>query len=411
MKFWHIARNDLKILSRDIPSILYLFITPIIVIAIASFALSGIWNASTAVFRIPVVQLDSGDMAEEFMSHLRQVKALKLETSYIENGRRYPMNEIRARRMIKERKAAIIIPRDFTSRIRQGQLATIIVLQDPADRVVPSVVADITRSIISRFATMSTSIQASQEAVRVIQRDIQLQGGSVDPRPALRRAADVADAMVDDPPVTVTLKEASSGQRKITPFEANVPGYAVMFILFGTTGAAGSLLQEKEEGTIRRLLTMPVSRASILGGKMTASFLQALAQAIILFAVGHLVFGMWLGKDLLALALVILATCVAATGLGMLLAALCRTRSQVTGISVLIVLAMSSLGGSWWPLYIVPEWMQRVAHITLTAWAMDGFNALLTYGGEISDVVVPVAVLLGMGAIFFAVALSRFKLE
>ncbi|MBC7326380.1 MAG: ABC transporter permease [Moorella sp. (in: Bacteria)] len=411
MKFWQIALNDLKIFSRDIPSIIYLFITPIIVIAIASFALSGLWNASTAVFRIPVVQLDSGEMAEEFMSHLRQVKALKLETSYIENGRRYPMDEVRARRMIKERKAAIIIPRDFTSRIRQGQLATIIVLQDPADRVVPSVVADISRSIISRFATMSTSIQASQEAVRIIQRDIQLQGGGIDPRPALRRTADVADAMVKDPPVTVTIKEAGSGQRKVTPFEANVPGYAVMFILFGTTGAAGSLLQEKEEGTIRRLLTMPVSRASILGGKMTASFLQALTQAVILFAVGHLVFGMWLGRDLLALALVILATCVAATGLGMLLAAFCRTRSQVTGISVLIVLAMSSLGGSWWPLYIVPEWMQRMAHITLTAWAMDGFNALLTYGGDVSNVITPVTVLLGMGIIFFAIALSRFKLE
>lgn len=258
---------------------------------------------------------------------------------------------------------------------------------------------------------MSTSIQASQETLQVIQKDVQLQGKSIDPRPALKRAAEVASALVNDPPATVTLKDVGGAQRKITPFEANVPGYAVMFILFGTTGAAGSLLQEKEEGTIRRLLSMPVSRASILGGKMTAGFLQALAQAIILFAVGHLVFGMWLGKDLPALALVILSTCVAATGLGMLLAALCRTRSQVTGISVLIVLAMSALGGSWWPLYIVPDWMQKVAHITLTAWAMDGFNALLTYGGNLSDVIIPVTVLLGMGAVFFTIALSRFKLE
>lgn len=411
MKFWSISVNDLRIFSRDIPSIIYLFITPVIVIAIASFALSGLWNASTEVFRIPVVQLDKGELAEEFMKHLRQVDALKLETSFLENGRRYPMDEVRAQRMIKERKAAIIIPEDFTGRVRHGKLAEIIVLQDPADRVVPSVVADITRSIISRFVIASASLQATQEAVRVIRKDVLLQGGDVDPRPALRQAASVADALVDAPPLRVTVREAASTGHKVTPFEANVPGYAVMFILFGTTGAAGSILQEKEEGTIRRLLTTPVSRVSILGGKMTASFIQALSQAIILFAVGHFVFGMWLGKNLLALILVILATCFASTGLGMLLAALCRTRNQVTGISVLIVLSMSSLGGSWWPLYIVPEWMQKIAHITITAWAMDGFNALLTYGKELTAVLVPVAVLAGMGIVFFSVALSRFRLE
>ncbi|MCL5290005.1 MAG: ABC transporter permease, partial [Firmicutes bacterium] len=381
MKFRHIAFNDLKIFSRDIPGLLYLFITPIAVIAIASFALSGLWNSSTAVFRIPVVQLDDGDLAKEFMERLQQVEALELETNYIENGRRYPMTEERARKMIKERKAAIIIPADFTERIRTGRLAKVIVLEDPVDRVVPSVVGDITRSIVNRFNTMSASLQSSQKTAKVMESNIMLQGGSVDPRPALRSGAKVAEALVEEPPVIVESKEIGGVGRKVTPFEANVPGYAVMFILFGTTGAAGSLLQEKEEGTIRRLLTMPVSRASILGGKMTAYFLQALAQAIILFAVGHFVFGMWLGNDLAALALVILATCFAATGLGMLLASLCRTRSQVTGISVLVVLAMSSLGGSWWPLYIVPELMQKVAHITLTAWAMGGFNALLTYGG------------------------------
>ncbi|MGQ9557822.1 MAG: ABC transporter permease [Desulfurispora sp.] len=411
MKFWYIACNDLKILSRDIPSIIYLFITPIIVIAIASFALSGLWNSGTAVFRIPVVQLDDGELAQEFMAHLRQVKALELETSYEEDGRRYSMDEKTARRLIKERKAAIIIPRDFTSRVRRGQLASIVVLQDPVDRVVPSVVADITRSIISRFSTMSTGIQTAQTATGVLQQDVQRQGGGVDPRPALRRAADVAEALVEEPPVVVTVKTAVAEQRRVTPFEANVPGYAVMFILFGTAGAAGSLLQEKEEGTIRRLLTMPVSRADILAGKMTASFLQSLLQALVLFAVGHLVFGMWLGRDLPALGLVILATCVAATGLGMLLASLCRTRSQVSGVSVLVVLAMSALGGSWWPIYIVPEWMQKVAHITLTAWAMDGFNALLTYGGDMGDVLLPVAVLVGMGVLFFGIALSRFRLE
>jgi len=411
MKFWHIAHKDLKILARDVPSIVFLFITPILVISIASFALSGLWEKETEIFTVPVIKMDDESLADEFMKRLFEVEALEIKTHLVKKGKRYPITMENLDELVKKYKVAVIIPHDFTDRILQNKSTEIIVLQDPADKMVAVIVSDIVRNIAGRFSTVSISVQATQKAIEVINDELQVKGLGFNPMPALKNSTELAEALVDDPPVKVSIRSIGEETRKITPFEVTVPGYAVMFMLFGAASVAGALLQEKEEGTIRRLISMPASKASILCGKMTFSLIQVLLQAFILFMVGWLAFDMWLGNDLLALVLLILATCVAASGLGMLLATLCRTRSQVNGISILIILGMSALGGSWWPLYIVPEWMQKLAHITITAWAMTGFNTLLIYGGGLSDVIVQIAVLFGMGVLFFGFALKFFRVD
>lgn len=411
MKFWPIAYKDLKILVRDVPSIVFLFITPILVISIASFALSGLWEKETEIFTVPVVKIDDGNLADEFMKRLSEVEALEVKTHLVKKGKQYPITMENLEELVKKYKVAVIVPSNFTDRIIQNRSTEIIVLQDPTDSMVAVIVSDIVRNIVSRFSTVSISVRSAQRAVEVINEDLQQKGIEINLMPALKSSSELAQTLVDEPPVEVSIRSIGKEERKTTPFETTVPGYAVMFMLFGAASVAGSLLQEKEEGTIRRLIGMPVSKASILCGKMTSSFIQVLLQAFILFMVGWLAFEMWLGNDLIALVLLILATCVAASGLGMLLATLCRTRSQVSGISTLVILGMSALGGSWWPLYIVPEWMQKLAHITITAWAMTGFNTLLIYGGSLNDVVLQIAVLFGMGILFFVFALKFFRVD
>ena len=87
-----------------------------------------------------------------------------------------------------------------------------------------------------------------------------------------------------------------------------------------------------------------------------------------------------------------------------------KTESQLSGVSLLVVLAMSSLGGSWWPLEIVPDFMKTLAHvITINAWAMDAFKDLLWYGGGIPDVLPEVGVLVLISLVVFALGLARFK--
>lgn len=372
-KIWHLAAKDLRILARDVPGLVFLFITPIVIIAVASFALSGLFAGGTKPFSLPVVLEDDGEAARTLVDTLGGLGAFRVLTTYkSDDSDQVPMTRDKAKQLLKDTKAAVVVPDGFSDALAKGEPAKLIVLSDPSDQVMPSVVLQ----TITQLATQQALARSGQR----------------------------------QPPVEVVqeVPADASGERP-TPFEANVPGYAVMFMLLGTTMGAVALLEERENGTLRKLRTLPVSTADILGGKALSNFLTALVQSAVLFAAGRLLFGMRLGDSIAGLVLMIVCTAFAATGLAMLLASLCKTRAQANGVSILVVLTMSALGGSWWPLYIVPEWMQKAAHVTVTAWAMDGFTALLVYGGGIADVWQPAVVLAAMGAAFLAAGWWRFS--
>ncbi|HEY6409592.1 MAG TPA: ABC transporter permease, partial [Ktedonobacteraceae bacterium] len=111
----------------------------------------------------------------------------------------------------------------------------------------------------------------------------------------------------------------------INSFDQIVPGYAVFFALFGINAAAATILQEKEDGTFRRLLIAPVQKYALLGGKLLAQFILTLAQLVVLFGIGYFAFHLHFGSLPAVIALLI-GTSFAATGLGILLVSVVKTR-------------------------------------------------------------------------------------
>lgn len=134
-------------------------------------------------------------------------------------------------------------------------------------------------------------------------------------------------------------------------------------------------------------------------------------QLTVLIIFGHVVFDLNLGSDIVALIILISAIVLASTGLGLLVAVLVATKDQADSVSMMLTLIMSAIGGSWWPLFIEPQFMQDLAHVTITAWAMDGFHNLLYFDLGLSGIMEEVKVLLLMTGIFFGVAIARFRLE
>jgi ABC-2 type transport system permease protein len=190
-----------------------------------------------------------------------------------------------------------------------------------------------------------------------------------------------------------------------------VPGYAVMFAMFSVLSAAGGILDEKERGTFKRLLIAPIPQCSLLGGKLLAQFLVGVGQILLMLVFGVLVFGMNLGNSPLGLLLITLSTCWATTSLGILLVGVIRSRKQIHPITTLVILGSSAIGGSWFPLFMMPKWLQQVARITLVAWAMEGYNRLMILGGVLADVWLDVGVLFLYGAICFAIGLKLFQFK
>lgn len=177
-------------------------------------------------------------------------------------------------------------------------------------------------------------------------------------------------------------------------------GIAVMFLLFSATGAGGSLLEEREAGTLSRLLASDLSVGQLLAGKWLYICMLGLTQLGIMFSWAQAVFGVdVLGRPVRFLAIGV-PTCCAAASLAMLLAVICKSRAQLNGVSVVVVLSMSALGGSMIPRYIMSESMQRMGKLTFNGWALDGFEKVFWYDLPLSALTTEITILASLAIAF-----------
>jgi len=99
-----------------------------------------------------------------------------------------------------------------------------------------------------------------------------------------------------------------------------------------------------------------------------------------------------------------LSTAFAVGAFGMLLASICRTRAQLGPLSTLVILIMSSIGGSMFPRFLMPEAMQKAGLLTINAWAIDGFTKVFWRDEPLSHLWPQVSVLLVVGVALFVIA-------
>ncbi|MCD4806534.1 MAG: ABC transporter permease [Methanococcoides sp.] len=393
MKFHIIAAKDLKILIRDRNALILMFILPMVIISVAGLALGGSFSQDIGI-DVLIVDLDNGEISKGFVEFLEDIDILDVDME---------SNEFAARERVRNQEYGrlIIIPHGFTETVRKGQDSKILIITDPTEEDQNTVVEKIVEGYASRISTNVVAVKT-----------VAAYGVPVYSEEQIDQVVDVAEQFTQPPPVQVVTESTSSRLEEFTPFTQYVPGFAVMFLLFTTIGVgAVSLLKERESGTLRRLVTAPISKPEIIGGKIASTFFRGFVQLTVLMAFGHVAFGLDLGSSMVALIVLISAITLASTGLGLLVAVLVTTKDQADSVSNMIVLIMSAIGGSWWPLFIEPQFMQDLARLTITAWAMEGFYDLFYFDLGLAGILKEVGVLLLMAILFFGVAISRFRFE
>jgi ABC-2 type transport system permease protein len=178
----------------------------------------------------------------------------------------------------------------------------------------------------------------------------------------------------------------------------------VMFLLFTASGSAGALLDEQDSGTLDRVLSSRVTMTTLLAGKLTFNTLLAFVQLIAMFLWGQAVFHLDLSTHIPGFIVMGLCTAFAVAAFGILLASMCHSRGQLGAVSTLLILMMSSLGGSMFPRFLMPESMQKAGLFTINAWAIDGFTKVFWRDLPITALWPQVSVLLAIGIVLFAVA-------
>lgn len=188
-----------------------------------------------------------------------------------------------------------------------------------------------------------------------------------------------------------------------------VCGTAILMLLFSVSGLGASILEEKENGTLSRLLYSPISANTILFAKMLSTFFLAFIQLTIMFIFSWLVFGLDIFINVPALILMIICTAFAVSSFGIFLASVAKTRAQAQSLSTLIILIMSSVGGSIIPMFAMPAIMKKVAVVSVNYWGIQGFYDIFWRDLSLMEILPKMLILIGMGTLMTLISLRFFN--
>lgn len=196
-----------------------------------------------------------------------------------------------------------------------------------------------------------------------------------------------------------------------TGFDHSFPGNIVMFLLmnlliFSATG----LSEERRNGILSRLGTLPLAKWQIVGGKVLGRFLLGTLFITFFLIIGQLIFGVRSGQNFAGVVFILLAFCLFASALGMFLAASFRDPEKATGFCVFLSIVLAALGGCWWPIEVVPPWMQDMASFLPTGIAMDSLHGLISFGKPAGSAVRPGVILIILGVVFLLAGFRRLRI-
>jgi ABC-2 type transport system permease protein len=392
---WTVLMVCVRRLVHNRIELLLAFVVPIAFFSIFAMIFGGgVGAGSTPNIKVVAVDTVRNDQSRRAIATLHDTAGL-----HFVRGERSGETEPDAERDQEE-----LTQRQATAMVRRGNAAMAIVirkaekggiraelLSDSSDQVAPQVVA----ALVQR-ALLSVSLPQPPPVSAVAQTSAVVQADSREPA----SAAPIASIV----PATVDIIDVL-GENKSNPVVTMyAAGIAVMFLLFGATGGGGALLEERENQTLDRLLTTGLSMDQLLLGKWLYLTLLGLVQTTLMFVWGQAIFGIDLLGHLDGFLIMTLVTAGAAAAFGLLLATLCKTRGQLNGLSVVVVLTMSALGGSMVPRYVMSQSLRDAGLWTFNAWALDGYDKVFWRDMPVGDLWPQMSVLMVSGAVFLVAA-------
>jgi ABC-2 type transport system permease protein len=410
-KLFLIGIKDLKLVFRDRAALVFMLLAPFLLTIGMGFVTGRFSGSSSGLSDIPVVivnldQEQLGDALADVFSSQELADLMDPSESSDPAAARQLVDEDQA-------SAVIIIPEGFTRSIlpaqgtvfdqnfTQPEPVKIEVYANPTRPTSAGVVKAIVDEFLSRIEEGRIFGMTSIAGL--------MQAGLLDAQGAEREARALFQNVEQTESTAITLKPNQEGAEAVD-FDIlayMAPGMALLFLMYTVSYGGRSILAERSQGTLPRLLVSPTSTAQVLGGKVLGIFFTGVAQVGILIVASSVLFGVKWG-DAAGILVLILAVVFGATGWGMLITALARTPAQVGSIGSAIMLIFGILGGSFVDLEQMPSLVRTVSKITPNAWGLDGFTTL-ALGGTLPNLVEPITALLIMGVVLFGIAVVLFN--
>lgn len=381
-----IALQDLRLTFTDRGAVMWMLLLPIVFATFFGLVMQGGGSPADAVASLTVVDHDGSPVSRALIDDI------------VGEGVHVTELTPEERANTKDQVRTLVIPAGFGNGVLAGDKQTLRLEKEPDT---------------SQEAALVAEARIFAAITRLIGRLVRASEG-IDPGASISPEALVSIETQDD---LVTVDTSTAGRATVVPdgFAQSIPGMVVMFVmLVALTYGAASISAERTSGNLRRLVTAPVSRREIIGGKIVGRFLVAALQITLLVAVGVIanrVLGVFIGDHPFQMWLVLLVFAAAAAPLGVALGGWISDPDRAASIGVILTMVMAALGGCWWPLEVVSKPLKTAALMFPTGWAMRTLHGLISFGQNLGELRSGILVLAGFAIAFSLLASRSLRLD
>ena len=399
-KIFNICQKDLAVMLRDKAAMVLMLVAPI-VLTLAMGAVTGAFSgrqANTGISDVPVmiVNLDQGPAGAVVVAVLKsQGNMFKVQES---------TDEAAARKAVEGDKvaAAVFVPAEFTASMQAqpgGGVIAVEVYGSPARPISVNVVQSVVGAAINQIEIIPASVAVTANQL--------VTSGLITPEQLETFSGEMVSRLMQNPrsSASIVLRDVSETKtnKSFNALAYLAPAMAIFFLMYTVTQASRSILDERDQGTLPRMLISPTRNVEVLGGKVLSVVVIAFLQVGVLVLASAVLFRLNWGSPLPVLLLVI-GVALAASAWGIVLASFAKTPYQVSSLGTAMMLLFGILGGSFVQVSSSGSVMKLISRITPNAWAMDGFETL-ALGGTMKDIVVDFIGLLAMAVILFGISI------
>ncbi len=339
-----------------------------------------------------VADLDGGEAARGLIERIEEIDGLDVRL-YTEGG----LDDALDRSAVL---TGFVIPSGFTAGLESGVPTAIQVKRrgngGDAGQITASIVRGAADGLASEYELRRTLRALVSEGISSEQ--VQLHSGIL-----------LADAR-KEPPVRVVAQTLTGQDEEEDILDRLLPGVIVMFLLFSLTLNAQTLIEERRNGTLERLLTTQLTPDGLFAGKFLAGVSRGMLQTLVLLVLAFVVLRI-AGVSALAqstvLALVIAA---AASAISLLIAAVARTDDQATWGAVFITMFMTVFGGTFFPIGDSGT-LELLSRFTLNRYAIDAYEGILGETATLADATFEMALLGGVAVVCLVIARLLFRVS
>lgn len=378
-----IAAKDLRQRLRDRSAFIVGFLAPFGLALIMSITFGG--GGDDFGFEFAYADADGGEIAAGFVDLLDELEAGG-QFTVVDAG-----DEATARALADDDRvaASFVLPAGMSDAVTAGADAEILVVANPEAAIGTDVAAAIARGYAARVQAVGRSVSAALAA-----------GAEPAGIDALTRRA-----AATPPAIVLGSDTADEGGFDFASYYA--VGIAVFFLFFTVQYGVLGLVEERDNGTLVRLLASPIPPASVVGGKVLAAFvLGVTSMATLIIATTVLLGASW--GPVVPVAILVVLGVLAAMGIVAVVGGFARNSAQAESITSAVAIVLAVFGGSFFPIGFGPAALDAVSRLTPHRWLLDGFRELGA-GGSLGDVTASIVALSIFAVVTGAVGLRSAR--